>query len=137
MEFLIAFGRRNLPDCTFMSNNLIFEIMEDILKDQFSELVKAMRNKTALLIVDSSSKGDSCVFSLIYFDTEFKKYYSFTPLLRNIGIRQSKRDVDLFITHCAGRFSLYVWDNIGIELKKHGFELPDDWNHLIQNQNAI
>ena len=50
--------------------------MEDLFKDQFNELVKAMRNKTALLIVDSSSKAEKCVFSLIYFDTEFKKYYA-------------------------------------------------------------
>lgn len=111
--------------------------MEDILKDQFNELVKAMRNKTALLIIDSQSKAEKCVFSLIYFDTEIKKYRAFSPLLRKIGIRQSKRDVDLFITYCAGRFALYVWDNIGIELKNHGFELPDDWYDLIQNQNAI
>ncbi len=111
--------------------------MEDILKDQFNELVKAMRNKTALLIVDSSSKAEKCVFSLVYFDMELKKYCAFSPLLREIGIRQSKRDYNLFITYCAGRFSLYVWDNIGIELKNHGFELPDDWYDLIQNQNAI
>ena len=111
--------------------------MEDILKDQFRELVKSMRNKTALLIVDSSSKAEKCVFSLIYFDAELKKYYAFSPLLKGIGIRQSKKDVDLFITYCAGRYALYVWDNIGIELKKHGFELPDDWYNLIQNQNAI
>lgn len=111
--------------------------MEDLMKDQFNELVKAMRHKTALLIIDSQSKAEKCVFSLIYFDTEFKTYRAFSPLLRKIGIRQSKRDVDLFITYCAGRFALYVWDNIGIELKKHGFELPDDWYNLIQNQNAI
>lgn len=111
--------------------------MEDLIKDQFNELVKAMRNKTALLIVDSSSKAEKCVFSLVYFDMNMKKYYAFSPLLKGIGIRQSKKDVDLFITYCAGRFSLYVWDNIGTELKNHGFELPDDWYDLIQNQNAI
>lgn len=111
--------------------------MEKFLEDQFNDLVKAMRERTALLIVDSASKESTCIFSLVYFNAEFKKYYPFTPLLRNIGFRQSKRDVDLFITHCAGRFSFYAWDNIGIELKKNGFELPDDWNSLIQNQNAI
>ena len=38
--------------------------MEDLIKDQFNELVKAMRNKTALLIVDSSSKGEKvCLLS--------------------------------------------------------------------------
>ena len=111
--------------------------MEEILKDQFTELVKAMRNKTALLIVDSSSKAEKCVFSLVYFDAENKKYYAFSPLLRAIGIRQSRKDVDLFITYCAGRFCFYVWDNIGIELKNHGFELPDDWHELTQSQNAI
>ena len=111
--------------------------MEDLIKEQFNELVKAMRNKTALLIVDSTSKAEKCVFSLVYFDTEFKKYYTFSPLLKEIGIRQSKKDVNLFITYCAGRYALYILDNIGMELKKHGFELPDDWYNLIQNQNAI
>ena len=111
--------------------------MDEIIKDQFNELVKSMRNKTALLIVDSSSKAEKCVFSLVYFDTESKRFCTFSPLLKKIGIRQSKRDINLFITYCAGRFALYVWDNIGVELRKHGFELPDDWNDLIQNQNAI
>lgn len=111
--------------------------MEEILKDQFDELVKSMRNKTALLIIDSSSKAEKCVFSLIYFDPELKKYYAFSPLLKGIGIRQSRKDVDLFITYCAGRYALYVWDNIESALRKYGFELPDDWHVLIQNQNAI
>ena len=109
----------------------------EIIKEQFNELILAMREKTALLIVDSTSKGDKCVFSLVYYDKERKCYNAFSPLLKNLGFRQSKVDYSLFITHCAGRFSLYVFDNIGIELKQHVFELPNDWFDIIQSQNAI
>lgn len=111
--------------------------MDEIMIDQFNELVKALREKTALLIVDSKSKYEKCVFSLGYFDVERKTFNTFSYLLKKIGFRQSKSDVNLFTTYCAGRFNLWVFENIGQELRGAGFTLPNDWNEIIYNQNSI
>ena len=115
--------------------------MEEILKDQFSELVKSLREKTALLIVDSSSKYEKCVFTLGYFDVERKQFCLFSPLLKAIGFPQyghaSWVDTNLFVTYCSGRFNLWVFENIGQNLKGTGCELPKDWHQIIQNQNSV
>lgn len=85
---------------------------------------------------DSKTKGSKAVFSLVYYDTKTKNYYTFSWMLRELGFKQSTDD-DLFITHCAERYSLFILDNVGQELKRKGMELPEWWDKEIQSQNVI
>lgn len=110
--------------------------MDNMFKGQVECFFQAVKEHTLLIIIDSKSKGSKAVFSLVYYDTKTRNYYTFSWMLRELGFRQSTDD-DLFITHCAGRYSLFVLDNIGNELKKRGVELPEWWDKEIQNQNSI
>lgn len=109
---------------------------ELFFKEKIKEFFTAVKKHTLLIIIDSKSKGSKAVFSLVYYDTKTRNYYTFSWMLRELGFRQST-DSDLFITHCAGRYSLFILDNIGIELMKRGVELPEWWDKEIQNQNSI
>ena len=104
--------------------------------EKLKEFFNAVKKHTLLIIIDSKSKGSKAVFSLVYYDTSTRNYYTFSWMLRELGFRQST-DEDLFITHCAGRYPLFILDNIGVELNKRGVELPKWWNKEIQNQNSI
>jgi hypothetical protein len=121
-----------------MSNKSKGEIIMDemFFKEQVECFFQAVMENTLLIIIDSKSKGSKAVFSLVYFNKENNNYYTFSWMLRELGFRQSTDD-DLFITHCAGRYSLFILDNIGQELKGKGVELPEWWDKEIQNQNAI
>lgn len=110
------------------------ELFDSFVKDFF----KAVKEKTLLIVIDSKSKGYVAVFSLVSFAKKndgFNGYKCFSPMLRELGFKQ--KDDDLFVTGCAGRFSLFILDNIGIELKKRGVKLPKGWHEWIQNQNCI
>lgn len=109
---------------------------ELFFKEKTKEFFTAVKEHTLLIIIDSKSKGSKAVFSLVYYDTKTRNYYMFSWMLRELGFKQSTDD-DLFITHCAGRYSLFILDNIGIELRKRGVELPEWWYKEIQNQNSI
>lgn len=109
---------------------------ELFFKEKTKEFFTAVKEHTLLIIIDSKSKGSKAVFSLVYYDTKMRNYYTFSWMLRELGFKQSTDD-DLFITHCAGRYSLFILDNIGIELRKRGVELPEWWYKEIQNQNSI
>ena len=109
---------------------------EMFFKEQVECFFQTVKEHTLLVIIDSKSKGSKAGFSLVYYDTKKRNYYTFSWMLRELGFRQSTDD-DLFITHCAGRYSLFILDNIGIELKKRDVELPEWWDKEIQNQNAI
>lgn len=110
--------------------------MDDMFKGQVECFFQAVKEHTLLIIIDSKSKGSKAVFSLVYYDTKTRYYYAFSYMLRELGFRQST-DEDLFITHCAGRYSLFILDNIGNELRGKGVELPEWWDKEIQNQNSI
>ena len=110
--------------------------MDNMFKKQVECFFQAVKEHTLLIIIDSKSKGSKAVFSLVYYDTKTRYYYTFSYMLRELGFRQSTDD-DLFITHCAGRYSLFILDNIGIELRGKGVELPEWWDKEIQNQNSI
>lgn len=109
---------------------------EMFFKEQVEDFFQAVKEHTLLIIIDSKSKGSKAVFSLVYYDTKTKNYYTFSWMLRELGFRQSTDD-DLFITHCAGRYSLFILDNIGQELKGKGIKLPEWWFNEIQYQNSI
>ena len=113
--------------------------MEKRLFDSFvKDFFKAVKKKTLLIVIDSKSKGYNAVFSLVSFvkkNEGYNGYKIYSPMLRELGFKQ--KDDDLFVTGCAGRFSLFILDNIGIELKKRGIKLPKDWYSWIQNQNCI
>lgn len=108
-------------------------------KERFEKMVQdffeAMRQKTLLVIIDSASKDAKAVFSLISFKDG--EYIVYSPMLRELGFRQYRWKDDLFVTYCAGRFRLYILDNIGNELSNKGVELPDDFYSIIQSQKAI
>lgn len=108
--------------------------------EMLSEFFKAIKEKTLLIVIDSASKYEKAVFSLVSFRKKNSYgygYNNYAPLLKEIGMKNYGKHEDLFVTHCAGRFSLYILDNIGIELKRYGVKLPKDWHTHIQSQNCI
>ena len=108
---------------------------EMFFKEQVECFFQAVKEHTLLIIIDSKSKADKAVFQLVCFDKENKIYRSFYGMLEELGFKYTKDN--RFITHCAGRYSLFILDNIGIELKNKGVELPLWWDKEIQNQNSI
>lgn len=113
-------------------------------KEKFNELVsdffKALSCQKILIIIDSASSGSKAVFSIICFkhgNPWGNRFVSFAPLLKELGFKNYRGENDLFITHCAGRFSLYILDNIGRELKGMGVNLPKNFYEKIQNQECI
>lgn len=111
--------------------------MEKEIIEQYNEYISALREKRILLVVDSKSKAEKCVFSLVHYDLQNKRYYDFSNLLSAIGMKQDKTWDDLFIAYCSGRYALYVFYVIGQHLKSFGFNLPDDYWDIIQSQSAI
>lgn len=112
---------------------------KELFNEMVQEFFKAVRQKTLLIIIDSSSKNMTAVFSLVSFKKKNDGYYGYkdyAPMLKELGFRQRKNE-SLFSTGCAGRFSLYILDNIGQELRGKGVKLPKGWYNLIQNQNCI
>ena len=107
--------------------------------ERFNSLVQdffeALHQKTLLIIIDSASKNEKAVFSLVAFKNG--KYMDFSNMLKELGFKQYRGEDDLFITYCAGRFSLYILDNIGQKLRGEGVELPQDFYDIIQHQQCI
>lgn len=108
---------------------------EEIFKEHVDCFFKAVKEHTLLIIIDSKSKADKAVFQLVYFDKENKIYRSFYGMLDELGFKYTKDN--RFITHCAGRYSYYILDNIGMALRNQGVELPEWWDKEIQYQSSI
>ena len=113
-------------------------------KEKFDEMVKAffkaMKEKTILIIIDSASKNEKAVFSIVSFKQKNSGYYGYTDyagMLKELGFKNYRGEDSLFVTYCAGRFRLYILDNIGCELRGKGVRLPRGWYDWIQNQNCI
>jgi hypothetical protein len=108
-------------------------------QEKFNKLVQnffeALRQKTLLIVIDTASKNERAVFSLVSFKDG--RYVNYSPMLRELGFKQYRQEDSLFVTYCAGRFSLYVLDNIGNELRGKCIELPNDFYSVIQYQNCI
>lgn len=112
-------------------------------KEFFNSMVKwffkAVKEKTLLIIIDSSSKNGRAVFSLVSFNKKKNAssgYIDYANMLKELGFKNSKDD-SLFVTYCAGRYSLYILDNIGHALKGKNIRLPKGWYDMIQYQNCI
>lgn len=109
-------------------------------KDKFNELLKeffkAVKQKKLLIIIDTASKNEKAVFSLVSFSKK-NGYTNYSDLLKEIGMKNYGKEDDLFVTYCAGRFSLFILDNIGNYLRGKGVRLPKGWYEWIQRQNCI
>ena len=108
---------------------------KQIAQELFDELVNDVREKRAFLIVDSKSHGYTCYFQVCSLG-ENGGSFTYMGLMNFLGFKQWKNRMGTQegnITHCAGRFGFYVWDNILTEAKKKGLEIPEDFNELIQN----
>lgn len=108
-------------------------------QEQFIKMVadffEALRKKTLLIIIDTASKNEKAVFSLVSMtDGNMTR---FSPMLSELGFKQYGKQNDLYVTYCAGRFSLFILDNIGSALKGKGVELPTDFYMSIQYQHCI
>jgi len=103
--------------------------------EKLNEFFNAVKKHTLLIIIDSKSKGSKAVFKLAYFDSEKKTYYSLHAMLIELGLEMVGGY--RFITYCAGRYSYYILDNIGMALRNKGVELPEWWEQEIQKQNVI
>lgn len=109
-------------------------------KDKFNELLKeffkAVKQKKLLIIIDTASKNEKAVFSLVSFSKK-NGYTKYSNLLKEIGMKNYGKEDDLFVTYCSGRFSLFILDNIGNYLRGKGVRLPKGWYEWIQRQNCI
>jgi hypothetical protein len=108
---------------------------KEFAQELFDELVKAIREGRAFLIVDSKSRGYTCYFQVCSL-RENGGSFTYMGLMNFLGFKQWKNRTGMQegnITGCAGRFSFYVWDNILTEAKKKGLEIPEDFDALIQN----
>ena len=108
---------------------------KQIAQELFDELVNDVREKRAFLIVDSKSHGYTCYFQVCSLG-ENGGSFTYMGLMNFLGFKQWKNRMGTQegnITHCAGRFGFYVWDNILVEAKKKGLEIPEDFDALIQN----
>lgn len=113
---------------------------KEVFNEMVQEFFKAVKEKTLLIIIDSASKYEKAVFSIVSFREKNNYghgYENYAPMLKEIGMKNYGKHEDLFVTYCAGRFSLFILDNIGNEIKKHGVKLPKDWHNWIQSQNCI
>jgi len=108
-------------------------------QENFNKMVadffEALRKKTLLVIIDTASKNEKAVFSLV--SLADGKMQRFSPMLTELGFKNYGKHDDLFVTYCAGRFSLYILDNIGNRLRDKGVKLPTDFYNLIQYQHCI
>ena len=127
------------PKAKFQSGAklLIFTIME---KDKFNELLKeffkAVKQKKLLIIIDTASKNEKAIFSLVSFSKK-NGYTKYSNLLKEIGMKNYGKEDDLFVTYCSSRFSLFILDKIGNYLRGKGVRLPKGWYEWIQRQNCI
>ena len=113
--------------------------------EKFNEMVKAffkaVKEKTILIIIDSASKNEKAVFSIVSFKEKNNPSYGYIDygnMLEELGFKlYSRYERSLFVTYCAGRFSLYILANIGEKMKGRGIRLPKGWYDAIQYQNHI
>ena len=108
---------------------------KQIAQEIFDELVKAIREKRAFLIVDSKSHGYTCYFQVCSLG-ENGGSFTYMGLMNFLGFKQWKNRMGTQkgnITHCAGRFGFFVWDNISTRACQKGLEIPEDFDALIQN----
>ena len=108
-------------------------------KEYFNKLVasffEALRKKTLLIIIDTASKYEKAVFSLVSFsDGEYVKY---SGMLKELGFKQYRKQNDLYVTYCAGAFRCYIPANIFDRLKARGIDIPSDIYNIFQYQHCI
>ena len=107
------------------------------------EFFQALREHTLLIIIDSASKNGKAVFSLVSYVVEQtpgcvgNKYIYYSEMLQELGFKNYGKHENLFVNYCAGRYSLYILDDIGHALRGKGIELPKDYFQLIQYQSVI
>lgn len=116
---------------------------KEIFLDFASRFLKAVKEKTLLVIIDSSSRGEgNAHFSLVSFHHKHdasQGYTDFAPLLRELGFRAVGKSpyTSRFSHACAGRYDLFILDAIGHRLRAAGVKLPKDYFHIIQHNNVI
>jgi len=107
--------------------------------EKFKELTKkffqALKKKTLLIIIDSASKNEKAIFSLVSFSGG--KLVNYSGWLKELGFKQYRKEDVLFVTYCAGRLSLFILDNIGNELRGRGVRLSRSFYNDIQHQQII
>ena len=103
------------------------------LNEMAKDFFNAVKKHTLLVIIDTASKADKAVFSLV----NCKSCETFSQMLKELNFKTYGREDDLFVTYCAGRYSLYILDNIGGELRSKGIKLPRWYYSEIQQQNVI
>lgn len=81
-------------------------------QENFNKMVadffEALRKKTLLVIIDTASKNEKAVFSLV--SLVDGKMQRFSPMLTELGFKNYGKHNDLFVTYCAGMFRLYIID---------------------------
>lgn len=105
-----------------------------------SDFFTALREKTLLVIIDTASKNEKAVFSLVSFREKNNYgygYKNYACMLKKLGFKNYGKNKSLFVNYCAGRYSLYILDDIGSALRGKGVELPKDYYNWIQYQNCI
>ena len=113
---------------------------EENFKQIVGDFFTALSEKTLLVIIDSASKNEKAVFSLVSFREKNNYgygYKNYACMLKKLGFKNYGKNEDLFVNYCTGRYSLYILDDIGSALRGKGVELPKDYYNWIQYQNCI
>lgn len=112
--------------------------------EKFNELVKAffkaVKERTLLVIIDSASRNEKAVFSLVSFKKKndpFYGYIDYANMLKELGFKNYRDKRSKFINYCAGRYSLYILDSIKEALRNRGVKIPIGWYDQVQDQHAI
>lgn len=103
---------------------------KEYFDEQVQSFFKALREKSLLIIIDTASRNEKAVFSLVSFSDG--KIIKYSGMLAELGFKKYGRQSDLYVTYCSGRFSLFILDNIGHKMRGKDIELPDDFYSLIQ-----
>lgn len=126
-----TFAEENKKNYTMKKENQIKD------KALLKKFLSAVRTEKLLIIIDSASKGYNAVFSIVSYDAKRKEYQDYHPLLRELGFKNYHGERSLFKTECAGKFRVYIMDDIGTELRIKGVRLPKWWHVKFDRQQAI
>lgn len=108
---------------------------DEKFKEMTKDFFKALKQQKLLMIIDSASKNEKAVFSLVSFTRG--KLVEYSDWLKELGFKQYRQEDVLFVTYCAGRFSLFILDNIGHALRGRGVRLSRNFYNDIQRQKAM
>lgn len=116
-------------------------MIESVFNKCAQRFIQSAIKKEILFAIDSRSKCETVRFSCISYNHEYAlngetPYMDYRSFLEELGVKVDNHG--LLVHKCAGRYSLFIMEDIGIRLCNRGFSLPDNWtSEIIGNQNTL